>query len=86
MKNNRIYHSKSKDSDDYGKYLKGRDVRRYGINWSGWWLKYGECLAAPRDEKLFTSPRILVRQIPSPPPYSINAVFTKEYLLNDITA
>jgi len=86
MKNNRVYHSKSKDSDDYGKYLKGRDVRRYRINWSGWWLKYGECLAAPRDEKLFTSPRILVRQIPSPPPYSINAVFTKEYLLNDINS
>ena len=49
-------------------------------------MKYGDCLAAPRDEKLFTSPRILVRQIPSPPPHSINAVFTKEYLLNDINS
>jgi len=86
MKNNRVYHSKSKDGDDYGKYLEGRDVRRYGINWSGWWLRYGECLAAPRDGKLFTSLRILVRQIPSPPPYSINAAFTKEYLLNDINS
>src|SRR3989344_351540 len=84
MKNNRVYHSKSKESNDYGKYLEGKDVKRYEINWGGWWLKYGECLAAPRDEKLFTSPRILVRQIPSPPPRSINAVFTKEYLLNDI--
>ena len=86
MKNNRVYHSKSKESNDYGKYLEGKDVKRYGINWGGWWLKYGECLAAPRDEKLFTSPRILVRQIPSPPPHSINAVFTKEYLLNDINS
>ncbi|MFH0795482.1 MAG: N-6 DNA methylase [Candidatus Omnitrophota bacterium] len=86
MKNARIYHSKSKDGADYGKYLEGKDVKRYGIDWGGWWLKYGECLAAPRDEKLFTSPRILVRQIPSPPPYSINAVFTKEYLLNDINS
>ena len=86
MKNNRVYHSKSKESNDYGKYLEGKDVKRYEINWGGWWLKYGECLAAPRDEKLFTSPRILVRQIPSPPPHSINAVFTKEYLLNDINS
>ncbi|MDO9581040.1 MAG: TaqI-like C-terminal specificity domain-containing protein, partial [Bacteroidales bacterium] len=86
MKNNRVYHSKSKDGDDYGKYLEGKDVKRYGINWGGLWLKYGGCLAAPRDEKLFTSPRILVRQIPSPPPYSINALFTKEYLLNDINS
>ncbi|MEK7130372.1 MAG: N-6 DNA methylase [Patescibacteria group bacterium] len=86
MKNNRVYHSKSKESNDYGKYLEGKDVKRYGINWGGLWLKYGECLAAPRDEKLFTSPRILVRQIPSPPPHSINAVFTKEYLLNDINS
>jgi len=86
MKNNRIYHSKTKDGNDYGKYLEGKDVKRYGINWGGLWLKYGDCLAAPRDEKLFTSPRILVRQIPSPPPHSINAVFTKEYLLNDINS
>lgn len=86
MKNNRVYHSKTKDGSDYGKYLEGKDVKRYGINWGGLWLKYGDCLAAPRDEKLFTSPRILVRQIPSPPPYSINAVFTKEYLLSDINS
>ncbi|MEW6556463.1 MAG: N-6 DNA methylase [Elusimicrobiota bacterium] len=86
MKNNRVYHSKTKEDADYGKYLEGKNVKRYGIDWSGWWLKYGECLAAPRDEKLFTNPRILVRQIPSPPPYSIYAVFTKDYLLNDINS
>jgi type I restriction-modification system DNA methylase subunit len=86
MKKNRVYHSKSKEGNDYGRYLKGKDVKRYVIKWGGLWIKYGECLAAPRDEELFTSPRILVRQIPSPQPYSINAVFTKEYFLNDINS
>jgi len=86
MKNKRIYHSREKTSDDYAKYLEGRNVKRYQTEWSGWWLKYGECLAAPRDQKIFTSPRILVRQIPSPPPYSINGVFTKDYWLNDINS
>lgn len=86
MKNNRIYHSKEKVDESYVKYLEGRDVKRYQISWSGWWLKYGKCLAAQRKEELFTTPRILVRQIPSPPPYSINAVYTEKYLLNDINS
>lgn len=86
MKNKRVYHNREKISDHYIKYLEGRDVRRYEITWGGWWLKYGKCLAAPRTKELFNSPRILVRQIPSPSPYSINAVFTKDYLLNDINS
>ncbi len=86
MKNNRIYHSKGKVDDSYKKYLKGEDVKRYEIVWSHQWLKYGRCLAAPRSEKLFKGKRILVRQIPSPPPHSINAVFTEEPFLNDINS
>ncbi|MCX6565019.1 MAG: N-6 DNA methylase, partial [Candidatus Aminicenantes bacterium] len=86
MKKARIYHNKKKINADYGKYLEGKDVKRYLISWSGWWIKYGECLAAPRKIELFTSMRILVRQIPSSPPYSINAVLTDEYMLNDINS
>ena len=48
------------------------------------YLKYGDNLAAPRKNwSLYSSPRILVRQIPSKLPYCINACFTDEVILND---
>jgi adenine-specific DNA-methyltransferase len=84
MKENRIYHSPTKINDDDIKYLDGKDICRYYLGWSGEYLKYGDNLASPRkDFSLFSTPRILVRQIPSPLPYSINACFTKEIILND---
>jgi len=86
MKNNRVYHSKEKIDKSYIKYLEGRDVMRYQLGWSGQYLKYGNCLAAPRKKELFTEPRILVRQIPSLPPRAINGIYTDEFLLNDINS
>lgn len=83
MKENRVYHSREKMDDDYYRYLQGDDVCRYALNWSGEFLKYGKNLAAPRKFHLFSFPRILVRQIPSKPPYCINAVYTEETILND---
>ena len=87
MKKDRVYHSNKKIDRSYYKYLKGKDVQRYNIDWSGEYLKYGINLASPRKNfDLFSDNRILVRQIPSPPPYCINAVFYKETLLNDINS
>lgn len=83
IKDQRSYHSHSKEAADYYEYLDGRDVCRYQLSWGGVWLKYGENLAAPRDMKIFSTPRILVRQIPSKPPYCIQAVYTEEVILND---
>lgn len=85
MKLNRVYHSKEKRGEDYYKYIDGVDVKRYCITWeNGEYLKYGKNLAAPRTNwALYSSPRILVRQIPSKPPYCIQACFTDEVLLND---
>lgn len=84
MKNNRIYHSNKNEGEFWYKYLDGKDVKRYQIDWSGKWVKYGKWLAAPRTPELYTNPRILVRQIPSQPPYSINGIFTDEnMLMND---
>src|SRR3989338_2780970 len=84
MKNQRIYHSDKKEGEGWYKYLDGKDVKRYQVDWSGKWVKYGNWLAAPRTIDLYQNPRILVRQIPSPPPYSINAVFVDEnMLMND---
>lgn len=85
MKDNRIYHSNKKESRDYYKYLDGNDVKRYLITWERKeYLKYGKNLAAPRNNfDLYSTPRILVRQIPSKPPYCINACYTEETILND---
>jgi hypothetical protein len=49
-------------------------------------LSYGDWLAEPRKSVPFNGARILIRQIPSPPPYSINAVFTDKEFLNDINS
>jgi hypothetical protein len=83
MKKSRIYHSREKLERSYRLYLDGKDVKRYVTGWSGQYLKYGPNLAAPRDSNLFEGERILVRQIPSQPPYSINAAIVSGEELND---
>lgn len=86
MKEDRIYHADKKIDDSYTRYLSGRDVQRYCLSWSGEYLKYGNNLAAPRKYELFSTPRILVRQIPSKPPYSINACYSDDLILNDLNS
>lgn len=84
MKKQRVYHTNNPSGDSYYKYLDGSDVKRYQITWERKeYLLYGNNLAAPRTWKLFSTPRILVRQIPSQPPYCICAAFTDDILLND---
>jgi hypothetical protein len=60
---NRAYHSDKKEDDTYGKWLSGSDVGRYDLQWSGEWLSYGDWLVFPRDEELFTEPRLLFREV-----------------------
>ncbi len=83
MKDSRIYHSKSKVDNSYLEYLDGKDVCRYYSTWGGEFLKYGDNLASPRKMGLFDTKRILVRQIPSKPPYCINACYLENSVLND---
>lgn len=86
-KEGRIFHSPKKLSESYFKYLDGKDVVRYSLNWSGMYLKYGDHLAEPRkDFRLFSSKRILVRQIPGLPPYCIHACLIEETTLNDLNS
>ena len=86
MKKTRIYHTSEAIDETYLRYLEGRDVSRYRLGWSGEFLKYGENLAASRKFELFSTPRILVRQIPAKPPYCIHACYTEEILLNDLNS
>lgn len=83
MKDARIYHANTYVDESYIKYLDGKDVCRYYLSWSGEYLKYGSNLASPRNMALFSGKRILVRQIPSKPPYCIHATFVEDIILND---
>lgn len=84
-KSGRVFHSKTEETG-YGKYLDGVDVRRYFISWSGQYLKYGNWLAEPRKSVPFSGDRILVRQIPSKPPYLLHGTFLSEEYYNDINS
>ena len=80
----RIYHSTKKEGAGWHKYLDGSDVCRYHLGWSGEYLKHGDHLREPRRNwGLFSSRRILVRQIPNKLPYCIHACYTDKTLLND---
>ena len=86
IKNMRVFHTKTKLSKDHVPYLQGKDVCRYKLEMSKEFLFYGPHLAEPRKFDLFTGHRVLVRQIPSKPPYCIQSVYTSETLLNDINS
>ncbi|MFH1862771.1 MAG: N-6 DNA methylase, partial [bacterium] len=85
-KRNRVFHATRKIDKTYGRYLDGVDVCRYALGWAGEYLSYGEWLAEPRKSVPFSGKRILVRQIPSKPPYLIQATLTDETAYNDINS
>lgn len=77
---NKVFHSNEKLTDDYKELLGGSDVTRYNVAWhDGQYIKYGPWLAAPREEKFFKKPRILVRQIISKEGEIIAGYTDKEY-------
>jgi hypothetical protein len=64
-------------------YLQGRDVQRFGLAWSGMWMRYGPWLSQPRDIEMFTRPRVLLREITGVAPYSLFSCFTEEAYLSN---
>jgi hypothetical protein len=85
-KRSRVFHNTKKIDQTYGRYLEGVDVSRYHLDWSGEYLSYGNWIAEPRKSVPFSGERLLVRQIPSKPPYLVHAVFTDEKAFNDINS
>ncbi|MBU3980663.1 MAG: N-6 DNA methylase [Proteobacteria bacterium] len=83
MKKDRVYHSFEKKDHTWVKYVDGVDVGRYKIGWSQQYVKYGKNLTRPRKKELFQGERLLIRQIPALPPYSILASYVDEELVND---
>ena len=58
-----IFEANRKINKTYRRYLEGKDIHPYRIDYKNRWLKYGENLAAPRKPLLFEGERILVRRI-----------------------
>lgn len=64
-------------------YLQGKDVNRFGLAWSGMWMRYGPWLSQPRDLEMFMRPRVLLREITAKPPYSLLSCYTDETYLSN---
>ena len=80
---NRVFHSDKKINKTFKPLLEGADVRPYYVKWGGnEYISYGSWLGAPREERFFKSPRVLVRQIVSGSPLRIYAGYTDEELYN----
>ncbi|MGI8583896.1 MAG: TaqI-like C-terminal specificity domain-containing protein, partial [Chitinophagaceae bacterium] len=63
--------------------LAGNDVRFYSVKWNGeHWISYGSWLGAARNNKFFTSKRIIVKQIIDWTTKRIWAALTDEELYN----
>ena len=61
---NRGFHSQSKLSDEYVALISGKNIHPYLVtNEIHEYLKYGDCLGAPREKRFFEDAKIIVRQI-----------------------
>lgn len=77
----RSFHSDTKDSDAYKPLISGGNIERYFISDEiKEYIKYGDWLGAPRDERFFNSPRVLIRQIVSGKPPRIYSGYTDKPL------
>ena len=79
----RIFHAPNKAGEEYLPELAGSDVGRYIIDRQrGEWIKYGPWLHDYRTMDWLQGARILVREIPSSPPYRIQACYVEETYCN----
>ncbi|NMC62044.1 MAG: N-6 DNA methylase, partial [SAR324 cluster bacterium] len=68
---NHVFHSSKKETLDDYPYIEGSDLKRYRIDWSGKYLKYGPWLAEYQPFERYNGCRILIREILAPMPYVI---------------
>ena len=78
---NKEFHSDVKLSDEYKPLIKGENIVPYYVDEKeNGYIKYGSWLGAPREERFFTEPRVIVRQIVSGKPPKIYAGYTDKAL------
>jgi len=77
----RGFHSETKLNENYKPLISGANIIRYLVTSNiDEYIQYGDWLGAPREERFFTKPRIIVRQIVSGNPPRIYAGYTEEPL------
>jgi hypothetical protein len=77
----KVFHSINKIDEQYKPLISGENIQRYYINNTPKeFIKYGNWLGAQREERFFTQPRVIVRQIVSGKPPRIYAGYTDESL------
>ena len=77
----REFHAEKQIDSSYKPLIAGENIIRYGISDTiKEYLRYGDWLGAPREERFFTMPRIIVRQIVSGTPARIYAGYTDKSL------
>ncbi|MFH1978549.1 MAG: N-6 DNA methylase [Candidatus Aenigmatarchaeota archaeon] len=80
---NKVFHSETKKNETFKPLLSGAGIIRYGIKWNQTeYISYGKWLGAPREQRFFLKPRIVVRQIISGKPPKIYAGYTEKELYN----
>lgn len=80
---NHVFDRTKKVDPTCHRYLEGRDVARYGLNWSGMWMSWGPWLSQPRELTIFQRPRILIREITAKPPRRIFAAYAEGHFLSN---
>jgi type I restriction-modification system DNA methylase subunit len=59
---NKPYTAFQKFDSDWLKLIRGTQVTKYSLKWEGEFIKYGDCLAAPRNPDSFLEPKIFIRR------------------------
>ncbi len=62
---NRSFNSFIQKDDSYIPEIRGKNINKYDIQWTGEYISYGPWIAEPRVPGIFRGCKILIRQIPS---------------------
>jgi methylase of polypeptide subunit release factors len=77
------FHTTQRVDDSSLPYYQGGDIKRFGLSWSGLWLRYGPWVSEYQPRERFEKPRVVVREILGKAPYRIQAaVITEPALYN----
>ena len=78
---NRAFHSLTKLTSTYKPLISGKNIKMYQIDETPEeYINYGDWLGAQREERFFTQPRLLIRQIVSGKPLHISCGYTEAKL------
>ncbi|MET3689560.1 hypothetical protein ABIC37_005110 [Priestia megaterium] len=80
------FESDYKLDDNYFPFIGGKEVNRYEIPAYNQFVQYGKHLAEPRNINIFSGKRLLIREIPSKLPYTINSTYVEDVIINNQSA